>query len=282
MSILGRLFNLGHSGVSADITLSAMAGRKACETFKEIGLTLSNGSLRINCEHGMASSITFASAAHGLRRLSLAHCKSQNITICTARKNLPHCRGMKICWHENELIVTEPPTSFASDPGNVTVCPHAADASFPGITILQDIEYWENRVRTGDGTAAAVVNLSPLVIAAFSDEIDHVVLLEFPEHFIEMHSLKLGKKLLTVNYYTMLGPLASDLVYGPDSRRFYFNFEPIIADFMVSDRQQLANRKKEIEPELWQNLAARTRVAMQQAKGRFRDGSPGKSGIPAY
>ena len=54
----------------------------------------------------------------------------------------------------------------------------------------------------GDSRAAIVMRPAlPLLAAAYSDELDAVILLEFPDFLAEHYSLRLGSRLLTVNTY---------------------------------------------------------------------------------
>src|SRR5688500_4027368 len=66
----------------------------------------------------------------------------------------------------------------------------------------------------GDSRAAVVVSLHPLLVAAYTDEMDCIAMLRFPASFIPAYSLEVGSRLLTVNSYGYR-PLTRDLIAGP-------------------------------------------------------------------
>lgn len=127
----------------------------------------------------------------------------------------------------------------------------------------------------GDSRAAVVVCLEPVLVAAYTDELDCIAMLRFPGVLARTHSLYLGQRLLTVNRYRgPAQPVAPDLEHGPASLRNYRNFQPLIANFLVEDSPRLAERIAEIDEAEWQ----RTATLAQQYLSRFgtaaRDGRP--------
>ena len=90
-----------------------------------------------------------------------------------------------------------------------------------------------------------MIDLDPLLIAAFSWELDTIAILAFKNevpphpvygkwyprglanHLILRHNLKMGSRLLTVNTYKNLEEdTAPDLRFGPRARGIYGNFAP--------------------------------------------------------
>lgn len=134
----------------------------------------------------------------------------------------------------------------------------------------------------GDSRAALVVSLEPLLIAAYTDELDCIALLRFPSELVGAHSLQVGQRLLTVNrYWGPSKPVARDLEHGPASLHQYRNFQPLIAHFLSEDSLALDRRTAEIEEAEWQ----RTDELAQRYLARFgsvaRDGRPWHCAQPA-
>lgn len=98
-----------------------------------------------------------------------------------------------------------------------------------------------------------MINLQPLVIAAYTNEIDAVAHLGFfsrsqaqlsqgkqgkrcpvglADELIRRHGLRTGSRRLTVNTFQRLAeaPHAADLIPGPQARGVYGNFSPHIAE----------------------------------------------------
>lgn len=140
-------------------------------------------------------------------------------------------------------------------------------------------EYWLARLReqlsNGDSRAAIVVHLQPLLIAAYTDELDCVAMLHFDEALAAEHSLQTGARLLTVNTYSRLEHgLAPDLTPGPDDYGQYGNFAPFIAEFLSEDNERIAQRKSQIEEDEWQRTRQMGEAYLKQHGFKARDGRP--------
>jgi hypothetical protein len=68
----------------------------------------------------------------------------------------------------------------------------------------------------GDCNPAVVVSTLPLCVAAYTIDIDTVVLLSFPDTFVLDYGLTLGSRLISVNTYRFK-PLVRDVVPGPNA-----------------------------------------------------------------
>jgi hypothetical protein len=137
-------------------------------------------------------------------------------------------------------------------------------------------------LRFGDSRAAVVVKTIPtLLVAAYTDEQDAVLLLQFPQSLAEEHHLRSGSRLLTVNTYAGGQRMAPDIVEGPASTGRWSNFYPLIADFLSDDSQLIARRKDSIAEVEWQRAARFADALLRQEKVSFRDGRPLQSRIPA-
>lgn len=133
----------------------------------------------------------------------------------------------------------------------------------------------------GDTRAAVVVQTSPLVVAAYTDEQDAVLLLRFPGFVAESEDLPVGAQLLTVNTYGRGTRLAADLIEGPASTGRYTNFHPVIAEFVSNDRDLIERRKMAISTDEWRRTLkfGKARLAVLGPQ-RARDGRPLQSFRP--
>ena len=132
----------------------------------------------------------------------------------------------------------------------------------------------DEHLQLGDSRAAIVLETSPLLVAAFTDDLDCVVILSFPNHLVEEHRLEPGSRLLTVNTYSE--ETAIDLFEGPRDHGSWGNYHPAISDFMSDDRDRIEARKASIGEAEWGRCAA-----MAQ---RYREANPScvRSGDPRY
>ena len=88
----------------------------------------------------------------------------------------------------------------------------------------QTIAMIAEHMNCGDSRAAVVAQVSPLVVAAYTDELDCVVLLSFPDELAGEYQLRVGSRLLTVNTYGKAKRIASDLQEGPNALHRWTNF----------------------------------------------------------
>lgn len=139
----------------------------------------------------------------------------------------------------------------------------------------------EEQLQNGDSRAAIVVSTQPLLIAAYTDELDCVAILRFPDEFLEQYQLNNGTRLLTVNCYGTSPNYGRDLVPGPKMLQRYTGFHPIIAEFVSHDTQRIASRKSNISEDEWQRAYTMGIEYLKHYPGVERDGRPIYSRIPA-
>lgn len=132
----------------------------------------------------------------------------------------------------------------------------------------------------GDSRAAVVVSTEPLLVAAYTDELDCVVLLRFQPELVGDYGLEVGSRLLTVNTYTRNPPLAPDLVPGPESYDRWFNYFPLIADFLTEDMPAVEARKAAIAEAEWQRARSQGARALKANPQPLREGHPYASETP--
>lgn len=184
-------------------------------------------------------------------------------------------------------------TSFASNPGQISLSDKKLRVLRPDLfTLRQRIRellglsfpqrtYLREHLQNGDSRAAAVVSTDPLLVAAYTEELDCVVMLEFPDHFVEDYGLKPGTKLLTVNTYRHEDEIDSDLIPGPDAGHQWSGLHPIIAEFVSDDEDRIKRRKKEISQDEWRRACQLGRDYLKARPGVMRDGRPVHAGRPA-
>ena len=151
-----------------------------------------------------------------------------------------------------------------SDPGNVTLArsrltPWRADSLFNRIAgrLIGDefAAMVDEHLLLGDSRAAVVASVSRLLVAAYTDELDCIVMLGFPQEFVLRFDLRVGTRLLTVNTYMKQPSIAPDLIPGPGAVGEWQNVNPLIADFLSEDADRIAARKAEIDGAEWQRCA---------------------------
>lgn len=182
-------------------------------------------------------------------------------------------------------------TTKASDPGRVTLSPRRLASFRPHESLWQRArrrlsgdrfaELLDEHLRWGDSRAAVVVRISPLLIAAYTDELDCVAMLCFSPRVAEQFTLKTETRLLTVNTYERRSAIVHDLVPGDGAHGRYQNFYPLIAEFLSDDSERMTRRKAEIAELEWERCASLGFEYVRLRPNVARDGSPFASARPA-
>ncbi len=133
----------------------------------------------------------------------------------------------------------------------------------------------------GDRSPAVVVYEAPLIVAAYSEEQDGIVLLKFEHQHVDPRFRRVGTRLTTLNldYSSKHGPLAADLRPGSNSSWCWSNFLPLIGEFLTLDFERLAQLKASIPDSWWARLNELVRN-YDRACG-VRDGRPAYAAQPA-
>ncbi|MEZ6189540.1 MAG: hypothetical protein R3F62_31640 [Planctomycetota bacterium] len=132
----------------------------------------------------------------------------------------------------------------------------------------------DQRLRHGDCRAAVVVSSDPLLIAAYTDELDCAVLLRFPVELAAAYGLEVGSRLLAVTTYARQGERAEDLKPGPRASGEVRNVLPLIAEFLVDDLEAVEARKAQISEDEWRRAGRRARTALRRQPKPIRHGHP--------
>ena len=174
--------------------------------------------------------------------------------------------------------------SFASNPGGVKLSlarlgemePLLASAP-PAILSDESRNRWvgllTEHLLYGDTRAAVVVATDPLLVAAYSDDMDAVVILQFPQWLVQEHRLTVGSRLAAVNTFPAR-PLGTDIVRGPDAQQKWRNVYPIMSDFVTDDQDRLRQLKASIGEEEWEHCRALGQAYRRQFPLQVRSGSP--------
>lgn len=148
-----------------------------------------------------------------------------------------------------------------------------------------DRDSWLDAIRTalggGSARAAVVVDADGSVVAAYSDELDCVVLLQFENGWGLVHGWQKGTRLLAVNSHLARAQgVAPDVAPGPAENGRWGNVWPLIADLLTDDHAGLAARKRAIAEAQWERAGQLGRKKLADAEVP-RDGRPLGSRQPA-
>lgn len=102
-----------------------------------------------------------------------------------------------------------------------------------------------------DSRAALVVSVEPLLVAAYSTDLDCVAMLEFPSFLVAQYGLEVSSRLVTCNGYWVDPEEPIDLRPGPGNTGDWTNFMPVIADFLTDEIDKVEARKAQISDEEW-------------------------------
>jgi hypothetical protein len=149
----------------------------------------------------------------------------------------------------------------------------------------QSIAGLAGTISTSDGQPAVVVNVSPLLVCTYNDELDTTVWLGFPDACAA--GLQVGQKLAcAATYVGATGSvkrtaLAPDLAPGPGDSGHFDNVTPIVVDFVSSDAEAIRRILSGVPETSWRRLQEAARGLQPGARVAARDGRPSRAHIPA-
>lgn len=174
------------------------------------------------------------------------------------------------------------PNTYASNPGGVKLSPYKWElikqmiCQTPSQAALCDSRFAKiaDFVQYGDTQPALVMSVSPLIIAAYSDEMDAVMMLRFPEVLAKQYRLRKGKKLVTVNTYRWLEghDIASDLFVGENYLRRYSDCQPVVPLFLSNDVGLLKKKVRLFDRATWRMVAQKAQQYADEHPGLSRNG----------
>jgi hypothetical protein len=163
----------------------------------------------------------------------------------------------------------------ASDSGHFSLDQSKLNALFPDFKWTDDqLGYLRDHLNRGDSRAAIVASVQPLVVAAFSDELDAVILIEFPDALVQKYKLSVGDHLVASWIYPRLRRPAPDIAIGERQLHGYNDGSPQVADFLSDSIEKLKQRKANITDHEWQRATTLAAAAMQRAQGHYRSCFP--------
>ena len=101
-------------------------------------------------------------------------------------------------------------------------------------------QYLANVLMGCDTQPAIVYSAAPLIISAYSDEMDAVIFLRYPDELAAAYGLKAGDRLVTACDYVDNGKkVAADIFPGAGFTGFYSNMIPVVQLFFAGKKQIL-------------------------------------------
>lgn len=178
--------------------------------------------------------------------------------------------------------------TFASDPVRITIDVERLRFLMPELFgIVQRIkhafrkwgtssyiDYLNEHVGYGDSQGAVVMQTSPLLIAAYNEDMDCVVMLRFEDKIQKRYSLKAGDPLICVNTFGRVKTMQSDLLPGPGNSGHWNYVHPIVAEFVSSDYERINQRKKEIGAKGFAYIQELGKAYLIKKPGTWRSGKP--------
>lgn len=126
----------------------------------------------------------------------------------------------------------------------------------------------------GDTQPAVVVSVKPFTVAAYSDEMDAVVMLRFPDEFAEKYSLTVGSRLVTSNVYAYGNAFnaARDIFVGKNYLNRYSDFIPMVSLFLSDDELFVKNRTKLFDEKVWERVNRKAQRYITNHPDLYRNG----------
>ena len=130
----------------------------------------------------------------------------------------------------------------------------------------------QQRIYYGDTQPAVVVSLNPFIVAAYSDEMDAVVLLKFPVLLAQINNIKLYEKLISVNCYGKTEKIAKDIFVGKNYLGNWTDFRPLIGDLLSDDTERINLHKSNIPDFIWDYVRKLGNIYWREHKNLARQG----------
>lgn len=124
----------------------------------------------------------------------------------------------------------------------------------------------------GDTQPAVVVSTEPLLIGAYSDEMDAVILLRFPAEFVQQYNLSVGTRLTTSNTYFVGDQCARDIFVGEHYSRQYADFMPIVQLFLGKKDEKIRAKTELFGEDIWNTVRDKSEEYIRFHPDLCRDG----------
>lgn len=136
------------------------------------------------------------------------------------------------------------------------------------------IENVANVLLHGSTQPAVVVSTDPLLIAAYADEMDAVMMLRFPEEcaFVETYQLSVGSRLTTSCLYERVAAVDKDLFPGSGWSRRFTGFVPVVQLFIGKKDEKIQEKADLFSEDEWQKVATLAAAYRSAHPDLARDG----------
>lgn len=132
----------------------------------------------------------------------------------------------------------------------------------------------------GDSQPAIVLSIDPLIIAAYSEDLDCIIPIKFPKIYAKKYKLKEKSRVLTINTYVRTENPDKDIILGKNHSGLWGGIFPIIAEFVSDDKYIIKAKKKEFTEDLWGHVYKLGLEYREKYPDVCRDGRPIFSAIP--
>ena len=129
-------------------------------------------------------------------------------------------------------------------------------------------------LKYGDTQPALVCSADPLLIACYSDEMDAVVMLDFPKELAGIYGLSPGARLVTANVYkpNVYNKTRKDIFPGKYFSGLYNDFSPIVMLFIAKSDDKLREKAKLFDEHVWSRVEKLARDYLAEHPEFKRDG----------
>ena len=188
-------------------------------------------------------------------------------------------RPRKLRWKEGDYGVTNPGLFAVSLPMLRRQRPFFGTWLYRGYQLFADairmhtsVDIIREHLWLGSVQPALVASVERGRVAAYSIELDCVVMLHYEPEFLRSFDLIDGSLLLAASMYRQ-GPPAADIEVGPGQQADWSDYFPQIADFLSDDADRLAERKAAVPAWLWERTQE---LAYERLRTRPELARPGK------
>lgn len=136
------------------------------------------------------------------------------------------------------------------------------------------IKYVMEVLKLGDAQPALVISLDPFLIAAYSDEMDAVVMLKFPMELAERYGLSVGSRLAASCVYSegRRSETSDDIFPGEGYSGNYRSFMPIVQLFLASNEDEVKANVSLFDEDRWRRVETLAEDYRKKHPGLSRDG----------
>lgn len=168
--------------------------------------------------------------------------------------------------------------TFATSPGRINISDKKWEylISYYKMKFIKRLLFKRKRrkiqecISFGDTNPALVVSLEPLIISAYAYDLDAVVMLRFPQEFVEKYNLNLYDRLISVNTYYR-ARMHYDIFYGKNYSG-WADVAPIIVNFLSDEIDKIEIHKNNIPNATWEYIKKLSNDYIINHKELYRNG----------